>query len=94
MMKENMLHHAKFQITDFIDGQSFYRLQWDSQVRCVQRTLEGIGRRLTRVCARVQVAETCLNMRKIWAFSPRHHQVVVKQLVRLIREPRTLCPAD
>jgi hypothetical protein len=49
MMKENMLHHAKFQITDFIDGQSFYRLQWDSQVRCVQRTLEGIGRRLTRV---------------------------------------------
>jgi hypothetical protein len=32
LMKENMLHHAKFQITEFIDGQSFYRLQWDSRV--------------------------------------------------------------
>jgi hypothetical protein len=50
MMKENMLHHAKFQITDFIDGQSFYRLQWDSQVRCVRRTLEGSSDAGSRVC--------------------------------------------
>lgn len=61
LMKENMLHHAKFQITEFIDGQSFYRLQWDSRV-----------------------AEACLNMRKIWAFPPRYHQVVVKQLNEML----------
>lgn len=61
LMKENMLHHAKFQITEFIDGQSFYRLQWDSRV-----------------------AEACLNMRKIWAFPPRNHQVVVKQLNEML----------
>lgn len=47
MMKENMLHHAKYEVHHFMDGPAYYRLQWDSRV-CPDNALPGRYRQQLR----------------------------------------------